>query len=51
MMVLLLKQMHLQKEVAVDLAQRVGWRREMRIRSRGNGEDTRRIMNGRVSPR
>ncbi len=51
MMVLLLKQMHLQKEVAVDLALRVGWRRQIRIRRRGNGEDRRRIMDGRVSPR
>jgi predicted component of type VI protein secretion system len=44
MIVLLLKQMHLQNEVAVDLALRVGWMRrdrEMRIRrTRRGGKDS-----------
>jgi hypothetical protein len=42
MMVLLLKQMHLQNEVAVDLALRVGWMRrdrEMRVRRASRGGD------------
>ena len=38
MMVLLLKQMHLQKEVAVDFAPKVGWERESRITREGRRE-------------
>jgi hypothetical protein len=41
MMVLLLKQMHLQNEVAVDLALRVGCKRERMRRSSGRGERVR----------